>query len=159
MASVAAIVARAVPVSRYWPEGTNSNVASILILGGDAVGNLGDRGYPAGHVPLACGVRAELALTVVSRDAQRVRQSFGPSAVPRGPRGLLAFCRAIRRSQLVLVGGGGLFQDDDSLVKMPYWALRGPLVRLLGRPVVGYALGVGPLSSVTGWPARGSPSR
>ena len=50
----------------------------------------------------------------------------------------------------MLVGGGGLFQDDDSLVKMPYWAARIALVRLLGRPVIGYALGVGPLSSGIG---------
>jgi polysaccharide pyruvyl transferase WcaK-like protein len=48
-------------------------------------------------------------------------------------------------SELVVCGGGGLFQDDDSLIKMPYWGLRVALLKALGAKVVGYCLGVGPL--------------
>ena len=125
-------------------------MASILILGGDADGNLGDRAIQQAMCGSLAALRPDLELTVVSNDANRARRTSGASAIERGPRGFLAFCRAVRRSRLVLVGGGGLFQDDDSLVKMPYWAARIALVRLLGRPVVGYALGVGPLSSATG---------
>jgi polysaccharide pyruvyl transferase WcaK-like protein len=55
---------------------------------------------------------------------------------------------AAARADLVLCGGGGLFQDDDSLVKMPYWALRLALVRLFAPRIVGFALGVGPLRAL-----------
>lgn len=57
--------------------------------------------------------------------------------------------KAAAASDLVLCGGGGLFQDDDSLVKMPYWGLRVLLARLLAGRVVGYALGVGPLQAAS----------
>ena len=51
-----------------------------------------------------------------------------------------------RKADLVICGGGGLFQDDDSLIKMPYWAIRLLLVRLLAKRVVGFSIGAGPLS-------------
>ena len=53
-------------------------------------------------------------------------------------------------SDLILCGGGGLFQDDDSLAKMPYWALRLLLLRLFCRRIVGYSIGAGPLRSRLG---------
>jgi polysaccharide pyruvyl transferase WcaK-like protein len=128
---------------------------SILILGGDADGNLGDRAIQQAMCRSIGALHPTCRMTVVSREPERTRRSFGACTIPPGPRGFIALCRAIRRSRLVLVGGGGLFQDDDSLVKMPYWAARVALVRFLGRPVVGYSLGVGPLSSVPGrWAAR-----
>jgi polysaccharide pyruvyl transferase WcaK-like protein len=120
---------------------------SILILSGDSDGNLGDRAILQAMSQSFRELVPDLRLTVVSGDAERAAQVCGADAIPRGLGGLVALCQAVRRSSLVIVGGGGLFQDDDSLVKMPYWAMRVCLVRLLGRPVVGYALGVGPLDS------------
>jgi polysaccharide pyruvyl transferase WcaK-like protein len=46
------------------------------------------------------------------------------------------------------VGGGGLFQDDDSRIKMPYWAARIAMLRALNARIVGHALGAGPLDHV-----------
>ena len=76
---------------------------------------------------------------------RRAARDYGATALRPGPRGLVAMLRAAARADLVLCGGGGLFQDDDSLVKMPYWALRLALVRLFAPRIVGFALGVGPL--------------
>jgi polysaccharide pyruvyl transferase WcaK-like protein len=53
--------------------------------------------------------------------------------------------RAAPKQDLVVVGGGGLFQDDDSRVKMPYWAARIALLRALNRRIVGHSVGAGPL--------------
>ncbi len=64
-------------------------------------------------------------------------------------RGLPALISAARKSDLVLCGGGGLFQDDDSLIKMPYWAARLLLVRLFSRRIAGYSIGAGPLQAWT----------
>lgn len=123
--------------------------AAIVILAGDADGNLGDCAILQAMATAFARLAPGLRLTVVSRDPGRVARLHGAAAVAPGPRGFLALCRAIRASSLVIVGGGGLFQDDDSLVKMPYWASRVLLARLLGRRVVGYALGVGPLAAPT----------
>ena len=117
----------------------------VLMLCGDAEHNLGDRAILQAMCQELRAVRPDIKLTVLSRDARRAGQDFGAEVLPPGWRGFARLCRAAMRSDLVLCGGGGLFQDDDSLIKMPYWGLRGALARMLARRVVGYALGVGPL--------------
>ena len=126
-----------------------SATRGLMILGGDADGNLGDRAILQAMSTAFARLLPGLRITVVTSDPARAQRLYGARSVAPGPNGFLALCRAIRSSSLVLVGGGGLFQDDDSLVKMPYWAMRVLLVRLLGRRVVGYALGVGPLASAS----------
>lgn len=125
----------------------STDVFRILILAGDADGNLGDHAILQATCAALRAARPAVEITVVSNQPERCRRDFDAAAVPRGGRGLLPLIRAARGSDLVLCGGGGLFQDDDSLVKMPYWALRVALARLLAPRVVGYALGVGPLQT------------
>lgn len=127
----------------------------ILILAGDSDSNLGDRAI----VLATCDALRErlpgLEITLLSSAPADASRYFGARAIPRGPRGFLAMLDAARRADLVLVGGGGLFQDDDSLIKMPYWGLRVACVRLFARRIVGYAIGAGPLRSRLGrWSAR-----
>jgi polysaccharide pyruvyl transferase WcaK-like protein len=117
----------------------------VLVLGGDADGNLGDRAILQATCRQIHELAPEASVAVVSVDPGRAQRDYDARTIPPGPRGLFSLCAAAARSDLVLVGGGGLFQDDDSLVKMPYWALRVALARLFCRRVVGYALGVGPL--------------
>ena len=45
----------------------------------------------------------------------------------------------------MICGGGGLFQDDDSLLKMPYWAIRLACLRLVTKRIAGLSVGAGPL--------------
>ncbi len=121
----------------------------ILILGGDADGNLGDRAILQAmcrELEAACpGVH----LTVVSGQRARAERDYGAKALARGPLGLLSLCAAAAQADLLLCGGGGLFHDDDSLVKMPYWALRLALLRPFCSRIVGYSLGVGPLDAAS----------
>ena len=122
---------------------------SVLILCGDAEHNLGDRAILQATCQELRALRADLSLTVVARDARLAAEDFGATAIRPGWRGLLRLGRALAASDLVLCGGGGLFQDDDSLIKMPYWGLRVALARLLAPRLVGYALGVGPLGAAS----------
>ncbi len=126
-----------------------------MILGGDADGNLGDRAILMSMCQALRELEPAIELTVASSNAERARRDYGANVIPAGVRGWGAMVREARRCDLVLCGGGGLFQDDDSLVKMPYWVARLALVRLAGAPVVGYSLGVGPLHKVVSrWLAR-----
>lgn len=120
---------------------------NVLILAGDSDENVGDRAILLATCEELKRLDPLVRITIVSGDPDRDRSFFGVDAVPRGPRGLLGLAKAARRSDLVLCGGGGLFQDDTSLIKMPYWALRLALVRALASRVIGYSLGVGPLDS------------
>ena len=119
----------------------------ILVVAGDADGNLGDRAileamaqelrsqYP--------GIEISAVGGVLPTDAAKV------SRVARGPRGLPRLLLTAFRADAILCGGGGLFQDDDSLVKMPYWAARLFLLRLCCRRIIGYSLGIGPLNALS----------
>jgi polysaccharide pyruvyl transferase WcaK-like protein len=65
--------------------------------------------------------------------------------IPRGARGLRELGRCAREADRILIAGGGLFQDDDSRAKMPYWALRISLLRILNSRIAGHSIGAGPL--------------
>lgn len=126
----------------------------VLVLGGDATWNLGDRAILEATCRLIHSIDDGIRITVVLQDGT----GFGETeewehrvdVVPKGVRGVPALRRIASESDLVLCGGGGLFQDDDSLVKVPYWYARVGLVSRHCPRVVGYSLGVGPLRSRVG---------
>ncbi len=118
----------------------------ILILAGDTDSNLGDLAILTAtceeirdHIPNS---RISILTLHPSRDQERL----GVIPIARGWRGIRALASAARHADLVICGGGGLFQDDDSLVKMPYWAVRLLLVRLMAGPIAGLSIGAGPLN-------------
>lgn len=117
----------------------------ILILAGDTDGNLGDLAIVTATCETLRRFDPSLEISLVTSRPQRDRKRLGISPIPRGWRGLPALAGAARRADLVICGGGGLFQDDDSLLKMPYWALRLGGVRLFARRIAGLAIGAGPL--------------
>jgi polysaccharide pyruvyl transferase WcaK-like protein len=67
------------------------------------------------------------------------------TALSRGASGFARLLGIASQQDLIVVGGGGLFQDDDSRIKMPYWATRVAMLRALNKNVVGHAVGAGPL--------------
>ncbi|MDZ7580400.1 MAG: polysaccharide pyruvyl transferase family protein [Deltaproteobacteria bacterium] len=85
-------------------------------------------------------------ITFVADKDRAVKNFPGADIIPKGILGLGALIKTAHSSDLVVCGGGGLFQDDDSLIKMTYWGLRVLFVKTLGAKVVGYCLGVGPLT-------------
>ncbi|HVS63899.1 MAG TPA: polysaccharide pyruvyl transferase family protein [Thermoanaerobaculia bacterium] len=118
----------------------------VLILGGDVDGNLGDRALLTGMCDdlRSSGWPVEVT-TTSSRSGQNGHDGLDVRALRRGVRGFAAMRGAAARADLVLWGGGGLLQDDDSLLKVPYWATLLTLLRPVSRYTVAYALGVGPL--------------
>lgn len=117
----------------------------VLILTGDIGGNLGDNAIAWSTCENLTAAAPGVSFTLVSDT-----DSFGwdlknVTVIPKGIKGLFQLVRKAVESDVVLCGGGGLFQDDDSRIKMPYWALRLEFVRLFCGKIVGYSLGVGPL--------------
>jgi len=119
------------------------------MLTGDIEGNLGDQAILIATRELIEARSPSAEITVTARRPRDLPTHFGVRGLQRGFSGLPALARAARDADLVLCGGGGLFQDDDSLVKMPYWALRLLFVRGFNRRLAGWSLGVGPLRSVS----------
>jgi polysaccharide pyruvyl transferase WcaK-like protein len=124
-----------------------SKLKTILILCGDIDGNIGDKAIVYAMCRELKLLLPSVRISLVSSNAAKAERYFGAAIIPKGIKGLPALLKWSRRSDLILVGGGGLFQDDDSLIKMPYWGLRVALLRMLNpnKPIVGYSLGIGPL--------------
>ena len=119
----------------------------LLILAGDTDDNIGDRAIVYSMCRELRNLDPRLGIAILSKNPARDRVYFGAAAIARGISHQPEVVRAARSSRLILIGGGGLFQDDDSLVKMPYWGIRTALLKAVSpnSRLIGYSLGVGPL--------------
>lgn len=118
----------------------------ILLLGGDSDHNVGDRAIVQALVRCLRSQDPDADISVVGDSEQLARVPGVARMVPRGAGGLRALLHAATCSDRIIVAGGGLFQDDDSRAKMPYWAARIGLLKAVGRPIHGLAIGAGPLT-------------
>ena len=85
----------------------------------------------------------DVSLTVLSNDPDLTLRQFGLQAVPRF--NFFKVASALRRSDLLLSGGGSLMQDTTSTRSLLYYLSVIWLARLLGKPVMFYANGIGPV--------------
>jgi polysaccharide pyruvyl transferase WcaK-like protein len=139
---------RALICQQYRQRPRLDNVQSgktILVLAGDHHGNLGDKAIVTATAEL---LRSELdrpRIYLVGNGSPAYWSGLGVELIPNGVGGWPLLRRAAKDSDLVLCGGGGLFQDDDSRVKMPYWAARIGALRPFARRMAGFSIGAGPL--------------
>lgn len=85
----------------------------------------------------------EVSLTVLSNDPALTMRQFGLKAVPRFH--LWEVFSALRKSDLLLSGGGSLMQDTTSTRSLLYYLSVIHGARLMGKPVMLYANGIGPV--------------
>ncbi len=92
-------------------------------------------------------------ITVLSSSPAETRQLYGVRAINRwNPFGVIW---ALLRSDLLLSGGGGLLQDVTGVRSICYYLVVVALALAVGKPVVYYAQGVGPVRTRFGrWLAR-----
>ena len=135
-----------------------SRNARVVICGYYGFGNAGDELILAGMLRELRALRPGLTATVISGNPASTQASHGVDAVHW--QDVPAIAAQVRTADLVLVGGGGLFQeysgiDPDSLFTdrhygITFYAEPAILGALCGRPVMLYAIGVGPLASEHG---------
>ncbi|MGO0123369.1 polysaccharide pyruvyl transferase CsaB [Desulfothermobacter acidiphilus] len=116
----------------------------VLISGYYGFGNCGDE---AMLLAIVTRLRQELPgveLVVLSARPEETARSFGVRAVPR--RHLLSVWRELARTDLLLSGGGSLFQDITSRGNVLYYSLLVFGAKLLGKKVCLYGQGIGPLN-------------
>jgi len=116
-----------------------------LILAGDTDENLGDLAIVTATCDLLRSINPDIKISLVTSRPDRDRTRLDIKTISRGISGLSALFRTARDADVVICGGGGLFQDDDSLAKMPYWAVRLAFVRAASGSIVGLSIGAGPL--------------
>ena len=92
------------------------------------------------------GVRCvsdEVELTVLSKDPELTRKQYGLNAVPRF--NFVKVVSAMKKGDVLLSGGGSLLQDTTSTRSLLYYLSIMNLAKLLGKPVMLYANGIGPV--------------
>lgn len=117
----------------------------ILIIGGDSDFNLGDAAILGSLCECLSASDATLEIVVTSKQPFRSKFQGVARVIQRGPRGFARLLRVAHESALVIIGGGGLFQDDDSRIKMPFWAGLLGTLKLSNTNIIGHSLGAGPL--------------
>jgi polysaccharide pyruvyl transferase CsaB len=115
----------------------------VVVSGWSGSTNLGDELVLAGLLRLL-GNAGVTDAAVLSVDPAATRRRFGVRAVELRPVGRTA--RLIADADLLIVGGGGLLQDETSPFNLPYHLVRPWWAHRQGVPVVGLGLGAGPLT-------------
>lgn len=116
----------------------------VLVSGYHGMGNLGDEAVLAAFVQHLKEIDPKAECVALSGDPSETSAAHGIEAVPRASLG--AIIREIRRSDIVISGGGSLLQDATGKKSVPYYLGIIALARMMGRPVSVYAQGVGPLN-------------
>jgi polysaccharide pyruvyl transferase WcaK-like protein len=129
-------------------------LSRVAILGWYGSPNLGDEAELTAILAALARLSRPPHACVFSVHPARTRRQHGAysgglTALPRRPFSPAAV-RALRRSRVLILGGGGLIQDQTSVYNLPIFTLFGLLARACGRPVQWWGVGVEPLVTRVG---------
>ena len=120
----------------------------VLLSGYYGFGNVGDEAILASTVEALRRKQPDIEIAVLSQNPDETAKAHGVESYPRmAP---LKVASAILSSDLVVFGGGSLIQDDTSLRSLLYYLSIIFAARALGKQVVVYANGIGPIRSRLG---------
>ncbi len=127
----------------------------ILIIGNYGAGNLGDDAILGGIITELRSIGFAGKIEVMHGGFQSSTDIYkGLKKVPFMPTGLRsrlkkgqkkAATAAIKRADLVILGGGGLFVDTETIKAPLIWAAQAKACRKIGTPYICYGQSVGPL--------------
>ncbi|MDK2820479.1 MAG: hypothetical protein PWP31_444 [Clostridia bacterium] len=118
-------------------------MARIVISGYYGFQNTGDEAVLYSIIRALKLLEPSLEITALSHNPKHTKENFGIKAVNRWR--LSAIAKAISQSDLLISGGGSLFQDVTGPKSLIYYLGIVVLARLLKKPVIIYAQGLGPL--------------
>ena len=118
----------------------------IVVSGYYGAKNAGDEAMLAAMLEVLGDLDPELHITVISADPADTRRRHGVEAIGSFDAG--AIFSAMRRADLVVSGGGSLLQNVTSGRSLYYYMAVIFLALILGKRVMLYAQGIGPVTGV-----------
>lgn len=115
----------------------------LLISGYYGYGNAGDEAVLSGILSTVRSIVPSADIAVLSGDPESTAREYGCRAVKRFSPFLIL--RELRRCDALISGGGSLIQDVTSTRSLIYYLAIIRLAKLLGKPVMVYANGIGPV--------------
>lgn len=134
----------------------------ILICGNYGAGNEGDEAILAALIQTLRELVQGITITAVSGNPAQTSKRHGIAAVPMAPGGLRSFFKGInpatknafKNCDAVLLGGGGLLQDEEPKA-LVLWGMHAWYARHYRKPLYACAQTIGPLRSCWArWCAR-----
>lgn len=123
----------------------------ILILSGDTDYNKGDRAIRAAIIHMIKSEMSDNAdITIFSKFSERDKKEFKVKVVNKSNKYFFQKILTILKSDFIVWGGGVSLQDNTSKLKIPYWTIKIGIIKLIGKPVIGFGQGIGPLNSKFG---------
>ncbi|WP_227762416.1 polysaccharide pyruvyl transferase CsaB [Zhaonella formicivorans] len=123
-------------------------MARIVLSGYYGFNNTGDEAVLFSILRTLRSLKPELKFTVLSNDPAKTSKQYGVEAVNRWK--LKDVFRALSQADLFISGGGSLLQDTTSPKSILYYLGVVWLAKLMGKPVIYYAQGIGPITSGVG---------
>ena len=115
----------------------------VVICGAYGMSNAGDDAILAAVTASLRRLDRELPITVVCRHPKRVARACGAAAV--GRMNAIGWLRAMGRSRLFILGGGGLLQDVTSRRSLWYYLALLRIAKAMGCATQLYGVGAGPI--------------
>lgn len=115
----------------------------VVMSGYYGFGNAGDDAILESIHQAIRAASGDVSVTVLSNDPEQTRGQYGVEAIPRFQ--VWRVCRALRRCDVLLSGGGSLLQDATSTRSLLYYLSVIRCAQLLHKPVMLYANGIGPV--------------
>ena len=115
----------------------------VVMSGYYGFGNAGDDAILESIQQAIRAASDEVSVTVLSNDPEQTHRQYGLEAIPRFR--VLRVFHALRRGDVLLSGGGSLLQDTTSTRSLLYYLSVIRCARWLGKPVMLYANGIGPV--------------
>jgi len=115
----------------------------VLISGYYGYGNSGDDALLKAMINSLRELKEDISITVLSQSPADTAKTYGVNAVPRFK--FLEISKILKRTKLLISGGGSLIQDITSRKSLMYylWIIKQSLKR--GAKVMLYANGIGPV--------------
>lgn len=123
-------------------------MSDIVVSGYYGFANAGDEAMLAAMIEALTDIEPAIKITVISGNPEDTRQRHGVAAVYRLNYPEIA--RVLAKSQLLISGGGSLLQDVTSERSLYYYLSIMMLAKKLGKPVMLYAQGIGPVRGGAG---------
>lgn len=118
-------------------------MSEIVISGYYGFANAGDEAMLAAMIEVLTDLEPGINITVISGNPADTRARHGVSAVYR--LNYPEIVRVLARSDLLVSGGGSLLQDVTSDRSLYYYLSIMMLAKTMGKPVMLYAQGIGPV--------------
>ncbi len=118
-------------------------MSNIVISGYYGFGNAGDEAMLTAIVEAIRDIEPSAHITVISGNPKETRVKYNIESV--GTFAMLPIMKALIQADLVISGGGSLLQDATSIRNTYYYLSIISMAKMLGKKVMLYAQGIGPL--------------